>query len=236
VNVAHLSRVLRRAFNRTGWDFHRYVPEGSSGHPLRYENIAMFLYYRNVFEMTHGLEGDVVECGVGSGSSFLFLTWLIRSEMRGRKLWGFDSFEGFPEPSLHDQSSRNPQKGEWNWASIEGIRETLRRGGLDDEFIRTQTTLIKGFFDESLVKYRGERIAFLHLDCDLHDSYKVCLETLYPKVCKGGAILFDEYMNTFEHHRFPGAQKAIDTFLGDRIRWIKRDPTAGKYYMIKMEE
>lgn len=48
--------------------------------------------------------------------------------------------------------------------------------------------------------------------------------------------MFDEYMGTGEHLNFPGAQRAIDEYLGDRKSWIARDRISGKFYMVKQED
>ena len=103
----------------------------------------------------------------------------------------------------------------------------------DDRHHAGTNTLVKGFFEESLLKYTGKQIALLHLDADLYESYKTSLELLYTKIPKGGVVAFDEYMGTFEHINFPGAKKAIDEFFGGRNYEIIRDQAFGKYYVIK---
>ncbi len=70
---------------------------------------------------------------------------------------------------------------------------------------------MQGYFEDTLPRYQGS-IALLHLDCDLHQSYKTCLDMLYSRVMPGGVIMFDEYEDT----NFPGAQKAINEFFTDK--------------------
>lgn len=198
-------------------------------------NVSLFLYQHRLFNMIKHLDGDIVECGVGVGRTFLFWVFLCYDEGGQRHVWGFDSFEGFPEPSQEDDSPRHPKKGEWNVASIEKVFDMLVSTGLSSHWVLSSTTLVKGFFEDSLSKYRGEKIALLHIDADLYESYKTVLETLYDKVQKGGIIAVDEYMETFDHVNFPGAQKAIDEFFKSRnieIR-LSRDVASGKYYIIK---
>lgn len=197
-----------------------------------YIQVSKFLYFKRVFDLIRNLDGDVVECGVGPGHSLLMFSFLAREEGKRRKLWGFDSFEGFPKPSLHDKSERNVRRGEWS-VSIPEVKERLLRAGLEKEFFSTQVTLVRGWFQNTLPRYRGDSIALLHIDCDLYESYKMVLDLLYPKVCPGGAILFDEYMRTYEHLEFPGASKAIDEFFGEEASFICRDKITGKYYLIK---
>ena len=80
-------------------------------------------------------------------------------------------------------------------------------------------------------------IALLHLDCDLYNSYKLCLERCWDYVNTGGVILFDEYhQNSLE--KFPGSKLAIDEFLISRgldpSEVIKCDNTINNQaYLIK---
>jgi hypothetical protein len=201
--------------------------------PMHYAALARLLYFKRLFDRIADIDGHIVECGVGKGRSLLLLATLAKDEGRGRHLWGFDSFEGFPEPSSHDSSPRNPQKGDWSDTSIVYVLNYLKGSQLDPQFIGAHITLIKGFFNETLLHYRHEPIAFLHLDCDLYGSYKDSLTLLYDKVVPGGVICFDEYMKTGQMLSFPGAARAIDEFFGARRGDIQRDPISGGYFYIK---
>ena len=195
--------------------------------------MARLLYLQRLFQMIAQVEGSVVECGVGPGYSLAKLSILVREEGRGRQIWGFDSFEGFPDPSPEDRGTRDTRKGDWGSTSVGHVHGILAHAGFDRHFVRQQVTLVKGFFEDTLHKYRGGPIAFLHVDVDLYQSYKTCLEELYPRVAPGGVVLFDEYLNTLDHLKWPGAQKAIDEFLGENVSLIQRDKGYGKYYLIK---
>ena len=102
--------------------------------------------------------------------------------------------------------------------------------GFDREWIDQNVTLLKGEFKDSLPNAPLEKIAFLNLDCDLHQSYVDCLNQLYPKVVKGGVIIFDEYQSGT---RWAGARIAIDNFMKDKSATIERSPYMERYYTIK---
>jgi len=200
---------------------------------LNYWEASRLLYFSSVFEQIKGIEGDVVECGVGWGQSLLSIAYLVKIEHAKRNIWGFDSFSGFPEPTEEDKSPRNPKKGEWS-TSMEEVYKLLVQTGLDQVYITNKITLVRGFFEKTLPKYAGKQIALLHADADLYSSYKVIYDNLFDKVVPGGIIMFDEYMNTFEYYKFPGAKKAIDeTFL--KRAELRRDENFGKYYAVKKE-
>ena len=82
-------------------------------HPVPVGWMKQFRYFLTLFEKISNLSGDVVECGIGEGNTFSMFAYLVGSEGSKRMLWGFDSFEGFPEPDPKDASPRDPKKGEW---------------------------------------------------------------------------------------------------------------------------
>ena len=72
---------------------------------------------------------------------------------------------------------------------------------------------VKGFFPESFQNYNSDKIDFLHLDVDLYNSYKNCLEFFWKYLNKGSLVLFDEYKSKSDLYKWPGASKAIDEFF-----------------------
>lgn len=206
-------------------------------HPsVTYANVLKLTYLQRMINLGEGIEGDIVECGVGKGESIVMFASILRVMGSKKHIWGFDSFEGFPQPSKEDDSVRNPQKGEWGDTSVTAVINMMKEAGFNPVDLRSRVTLVQGFFDESLTKYRGDKISLLHVDVDLYQSYMDVLTALYPKVSKGGIVMFDEYLSTADQVRFPGAQKAIDEYFGDRVSWIQRDEDMGKYYLVKQED
>jgi len=130
-------------------------------------------------------------------------------------------------PTARDE--KTPITGKGFWANPpETVLKALRDGRLRDEVIRDRIHLVRGWFQDTLPKYEG-KIALLHLDCDLHDSYKLALERLYDKVQPGGVILFDEYADD----RWPGASKAIDEFFADKAERPQADPKCHWKYHVR---
>jgi hypothetical protein len=188
-----------------------------------------FLYLQHFMGMIRDVDGAVVECGVGKGRTFLILSFLIGEEDKGRTIWGFDSFKGFPEPHVKDASPRNPKTGEWSGTSPEDIRRILRYAGIKPDFVGQRTMLISGFFENTMNKYDGKPIALLHIDADLYESYVTVLRALVPFVADGGVVLFDEYGT----EKWPGATKAVDEFLSGTAWKLERHDRSGKYFFIK---
>jgi hypothetical protein len=173
-------------------------------------SLDRYLYFLDQVQAVKGVQGDIVECGVSIGHGALL--FLLMSEYVGveRTYWGFDSFEGFPDPVAID--GKTPITGKGFWASpSEAVLKVLKDGRVPQGIIEARVRLVKGLFHDALPRYQG-RIALLHLDCDLYESYKIALTTLYEKVMPGGVIMFDEYADS----RWMGARSAIDEFFADK--------------------
>jgi hypothetical protein len=224
--------AMRAALNKLLGKF-GYQLSRAYGIPVTYRFLTNYDYFSKRYAEIGNVPGDIVECGVGFGHSMLALLMNAQREGKGRVMWGFDSFEGFPEPTTEDTSPRNPKKGEWKHITPAILDDILfRRCGVPQS-MRTQLKLVPGFFDATLPKANLGPIALLHLDVDLYGSYKTCLEQLYRNVVPGGLILLDEYKQGNMQDVFPGAAKAIDEFLADKPEKPQFDTTAKKYYLIK---
>lgn len=191
-------------------------------------SLDRLMYLRDQVEQVREVEGDIVECGVSIGHGALL--FLLLSEYVGveRTYWGFDSFEGFPDPLEQDENT--PITGKGYWANPpETVAKVLRDGRIPEDVINRRVRLGRGWFQDTLPKYDGQ-IALLHLDCDLYESYKFALDTLYEKVAPGGIIMFDEYND----QRWPGATKAIDEFFSDKPEQVRpHRKCSWKYYAVK---
>jgi hypothetical protein len=183
-------------------------------------------------------DGIIVECGVGVGFSLTVISNLTK-----KKIYAFDSFEGFPEKisendkSLSDTVDLNKilkfSKFHYKYMSEDLVKQNLVKNGVKREFIQNNIKMIKGFFPKSFEGF-DEKISFLHLDVDLYDSYKDCLNFFYSKVVKGGIITFDEYIDSeikqskkgWDWH---GAKIAIDEFVQDNKLDLLSHPMGFKY-------
>ena len=204
------------------YDHSPFLPRISRG------SLDRCLYFLDQLGKVRGIEGDIVECGVSIGHGALL--FLLLSQYLGveRTYYGFDSFEGFPDPVAKDETTPITSKDFWaNPPEI--VLRVLRDGRVPERIVRDRVKLVKGFFDQTLSSYEG-KIALLHLDGDLYESYKVSLDVLYRKVVRGGIIMFDEYADP----RWVGARKAIDEFFADKPEVVvPHAKCTWKYYVEK---
>lgn len=193
------------------------------------------LYFQRLLEEVKHVPGDVVECGVFAGESLAMIANLLRSNGIQRPIWGFDSWAGFPTPSAQDLTAPGSlaERGGFSGVSEQHVLATLRRYGLSDAEIRSGIVLIQGFFADTLHRYTGTQVAFLHLDADLYQSHLDVLSRLWSKVGVGGIVALDDYHVV---HEWPGAKQAVDEFLAQLApgsATLRRDPLCERYFVVK---
>ena len=150
-----------------------------------------------VADATKKLNGDIAEVGVYRGGSARLM-----AEVKGsRKIHLFDTFEGLPELNQHDTSDEFYQ-GQFADTSLHQVKKYL--SGFDNIY------LYKGYFPDTAGPIRNEKFSMVHLDVDLHESTKNCLEFFYPRMVKGGVIISHDYVNS------DGVRKAFDDFYSDK--------------------
>lgn len=208
------------------------VPAKSSG-PLaaiELENRKIRILLE-LLESTFSRSGDIAECGVFRGGSLFAMALWTRKRAPGRRILGFDSFEGFDQSVEKDIALGGPptpakRVGGFRETSYERMLAKTKRLGLSDSVL-----LVRGYFQKTLMGYSDRRFSFVHLDCDLYDSYKTCLEFFYPRLAPGGVMLFDEY----ESPNWPGAALALDEFLKAKPEKLESavDGPVTKYYFRK---
>jgi hypothetical protein len=200
----------------------------------KYENISYSKRILELYEIfdylisTKKLKGVFCECGYGYGTSFTVLSHFAKK--LNKKIYGIDSFGGFPQISKVDHSLRNPIKGDWAVRTLSEANNYVRNSGLfeNDE----QYKLISLAFKEGVKNpIPHEKISLLHIDLDLYDGYKYALELFWDQVESGGIVVFDEYKQV----KWPGATLAINEFLAsknlslDSIGQIK-----DKFFIVKV--
>ena len=183
-------------------------------------------------EDLRNVPGDVVECGVGYGKSLTTLAFGVAVLGLDRTVYGFDSFAGFPKASVQDLGPRVPAIGVptgWTNTSADLIQTIFRTDeSREASLLRehpVKVELVSGFFGDTLAARLPEKIAFLHVDCDLYESTRMVLEECLPRMSPGGLVVFDEY----RERNWPGATIAIDEVCKARGLQVVRFPYVRRY-------
>lgn len=186
-------------------------------------------------------EGVIVECGVGAGFSLTVIAKLSK-----KMIYAFDSFDGFPSKiSENDKSKYDTQdlskvlkysKFHYKLMTIDLVIKNLINNGIHEKNIENNIEFRKGYFPDSFQNF-DKKISFLHLDVDLYDSYRECLNFFFPKMVNGGIITFDEYYDkptshTKKGYGWYGAKVAIDEFVKINNLNLMEHSTGFKYVVI----
>jgi hypothetical protein len=137
--------------------------------------IARYLYYLD----SHGVQGNVLECGCFKGFSSCCLSWVC--SYLGRKLIIADSFEGLPDVG-HSYYNVRDFKGEF--ATVQNNLYVLGRPDCVE--------FLKGWYSESLIGF-NRPICVLWMDVDLYQSAMDVLINVYPSLNKDGVIFSHEF-------------------------------------------
>jgi O-methyltransferase len=186
----------------------------------------------------NNLEGDFVECGVWKGGNLiLFKKMIEKLNIKDKKIYGFDTFEGMSEPTDHDSDGdgylggfkaeyyMSKQKKDVN---IDNIHSYAPINIVEQNFINNTDNmdnliLIKGKVEDTLKVQSNipEKISILRLDTDWYESTKIELEILYPRLVKNGVLIIDDY------GEWSGSRKATNEFFKDKkIAMFKIDRAA----------
>jgi O-methyltransferase len=65
---------------------------------------------------------------------------------------------------------------------------------------------------ETFAGLEDRRFCFAHIDLDLYQGVKDAVAFVYPRMPRGGLIVFDDY----GFASCPGARKAVDEFFADK--------------------
>ena len=141
--------------------------------------------------------GDVYAFGVAQGHNMQLLSELLP----GRKIWGFDSFDGLPEEDNAASRIEVWKRGMFKaQATPEKLVESAGGAG--------RARAIKGFFKDSLTptlaKAEGMRpAAFVDIDCDLHESTLAALDWLFrERIVRPGTLIgYDDWWTIPCHKR-----------------------------------
>jgi O-methyltransferase len=189
------------------------VPRGVVRNPVKSpagtSNINILL---RLLEQTEHLGGDVAECGVFRGATLLAMGLHLHQGGIDKTLLGFDSFQGFDESvaidvALGGRNDPDKRVGGFSATSYKDVARNVSRFHLEKT-----VTLVKGFFATTLPQYAQHRFCFVHLDCDIYQSYRDTLTFFYPRMTSGGIILLDEYNDP----PWPGCNRAVDEFLSTK--------------------
>lgn len=144
-----------------------------------------------------GLAGDAAEIGVYKGGT----ARLLATMLSGRKVDLFDTFSGMPSV---DPAKDLHREGDFSSTSLEDVKVFLNGC--------SNVRLFPGIFPGTAEPVRTSSYALVHVDVDIYRSVLDGCSFFYPRLIKGGVMIFDDY----GFLTCPGALQAVDEFFADK--------------------
>jgi O-methyltransferase len=160
----------------------------------------------------NGIMGNVAELGVYKGKFARY----INQHFPDRKLYLFDTFEGFDAKDLSTEKNHAYSIGGQNFSQT-SVASVLAEMPFPENCIA-----VKGFFPAS-ARTIEDSFAFVSLDADLYDPIYSGLEYFYPRLAKGGYVL----VHDFNNEGYKGTRKAVEQFCQEENLGFTPLPDSG---------
>jgi hypothetical protein len=179
---------------------------------------------RHAIEFTSVEKFNFVECGVAEGCSAFFA---LRQIKNNKKVNGefsmhlYDSWDAMKKDLLVKSEFENI--GRYESLDIDITKSNL------SEF-NNNVVYHKGYIPESLYKtpISPDFIVYLHIDLNSSIATKEALEFFFPKIIKGGLILFDDY----GWAGYEDSEKIIDEFFSKKKGLLMNLPTGQAIFFV----
>lgn len=176
--------------------------------------IALRLALGYISDKTEPLHA--AELGVYRGRSLQVL--MTEGLASGANLhWtGIDTFAGLPPLSeidrqLAPENSAYLLRPAYDDTTRREVQAFLEPIGIGDRM-----ALHQGLLADVLSTLPERQYVFVNLSIKTHEAHTQALEYFYPRMRRGGVIVFDDIYN----RRFPMAETAVNTFLQDKPEQI----------------
>lgn len=203
---------------------------------VRRQNLTRFLALYEIFKLILPVKGSIIECGVNHG--FGLMSWakfsaILEPVNLTRRIYGFDTFEGFPGVSEKDRSAASSHVKVGDLAAdvhdeleqLVDIYDSTRFIGHVDK-----VHLIRGDATRSIPAFIADNphivVSLLYLDFDLYEPTRAALDHFLPRMPRGAVVAFDELDNPL----WPGETVAMLETHAERRLKIERcefDPYIG---------
>ena len=160
--------------------------------------------------------GDVAEVGVYKGGTARLISEIVAETAKTVHL--FDTFSGMPPTDMIKDLHK---EGDFSDTSLDSVKEYLN----DYDNVR----FYQGFFPDTSKPVIDRQFCLVHIDVDIRKSVIDCCEFFYPRMVKGGIMVFDDY----GFLTCPGAKMAVDEFFLDKPECSCYLPT-GQCFVIKL--
>ena len=195
---------------------------------LNRQALSRLLYYNHLYQKIVDIPGVICEFGVQWGatlSQLVNLRGIYEPYNHSRKIFGFDTFEGFS--TVDDKDGGFSKVGDYatikNYEEILDIILSIHEANSPLPHIQ-KYQLLKGNASETIDTWLTENphaiVAMAIFDMDVYVPTKDVLEKIIPRLTKGSLLVFDE----LNCQHFPGETRALNDVLGLNNITLKRFP------------
>lgn len=158
------------------------------------ELIANEIYDKNI-------DGSVAELGVYRGD----FAKIINRAFPNRKLYLFDTFEGFNEMDVKEELKKSYSTGKQNFSKTDVELVLNKMKNIENCIVK------KGYFPETTVGIT-DKFAFVSIDVDLYEPTYKGLNYFYENLSNGGYIMIHDYNNK----EYMGVKSALRQFSEEK--------------------
>lgn len=171
-------------------------------------NLARFMAIGDLLRETLEVPGHIVEFGSWRGANLMFMTKLLRiyDPHSCKQVHCFESFAGLETFSEQDGIAGESEGGTYR-GSYEELQAMINLSELDDDIVIHKGDILQTLPDA--LKNEGLSFSFVYCDTDLYAPSRLILDSLHPRLSKGGIIVMDEW----NYDKWPGEAVAVREFM-----------------------
>ena len=221
VLITGINRILSKIklalvvqMRSVGWKRHSFVNGYDYIRFSSMELVAREIHNRKI-------PGDVAELGVYRGD----FASKINIAFPDRKLYLFDTFEGFAAEDIETEKKESFSKMESNDFSDTSVSLVMKKMTHPENCV-----VKKGFFPET-AEGVDATFSFVSIDCDLYDPILSGLRFFWDRLSPGGYIFVHEYNQT----EYMGTNAAVNEFLEEHpeVHFFPLTDQGGSVVLIK---
>ena len=189
-----------------------------------------------IFEKILDVQGDIIECGTFQGNNlmlFAHLSSIFEPYSFNRKIYGFDTFEGFKSISKYDPKDIN--ENTFSNTNLNILKKAINLFDLNRSVGHiNKINIIKGDATKTIPNFYKKNknllISLLYIDFDIFEPTKTALDFFASSVVKGGIIVFDQ----INYDKFRGESLAFKDYFKANKHKLKKfihDPFVGYIIM-----
>lgn len=199
------------------FDENRLVGNGKYANAVYMSDYFRFRTFEFVADeiLQNQVEGALAEFGVFRGT----FSSLISEKFRDRKIFLFDTFEGFDKEEARRETEAGHSDEEFEYAHTCTSEDMALRNMPYPE----RCVICKGLFPESITEEAEEtRYAFVSIDVDFEDSIYEGINFFYQRLNEGGYIFVHDYINP----NLKGVKMALQRYEREENVRLKKVPLA----------